>query len=89
MPYWCVCGRTDAFGRTHTCRHPDGPRWSDVNPHVVTQAVVTRLVVTQSPPAVVTQRGSGSTERGKRWLAANRERRNAYMRDYRKRKKQG
>ena len=25
----CVCGRSDAFGRVHACRHPDGPRWSD------------------------------------------------------------
>jgi hypothetical protein len=30
----CICGRSDAIGgRTHTCRHPDGPRWSSVNQH--------------------------------------------------------
>jgi len=50
---------------------------------VVTQPVVTGSVVTQSPSSVVTRGKSTSTERGRRWLAANRDKRNAYMRDYR------
>ena len=28
----CICGRGDTFGRSHTCPHPDGPRWSDAKP---------------------------------------------------------
>jgi hypothetical protein len=48
--------------------------------------VVTRRLVTQEPSGVVT-RGKSSTERGRPWLAANRAARNAYMRDYRKRKR--
>jgi hypothetical protein len=40
-----------------------------------------------SPSTRVRSKGAmSSTERGRRWLAANRERRNAYMRDYRKRR---
>ena len=87
---WCVCGLNDALnGRRHNCRHPDGPRWSETNPHKAPARVVTQPsapVVTQEPSGVVT-RGKSSTERGRRWLAANRAERNAYMRDYRKRKR--
>ena len=31
---WCICGLNDALnGRRHNCRHPDGPRWSEIDPH--------------------------------------------------------
>jgi hypothetical protein len=31
---WCRCGLHDGLnGRSHNCRHPDGPGWSEVNPH--------------------------------------------------------
>ena len=101
---WCICGASERSFRSRreheqACRHPDAPKWSEVNPHkavpspvvtrpaapAVTRAVVTS-VVTQQASGVVTP-GSSSTARGRRWLAANRAKRNAYMRDYRDRKR--
>ena len=56
---WCICGLNDGLnGRRHNCRHPDGPRWSDVNPHKVQPGagVTHRERPSLTPPASLTRR---------------------------------
>ena len=38
MSAYCICGRSDAIGgRVHTCRHLEGPKWSDAKPTKATK----------------------------------------------------
>ena len=83
MPKTCICGRTDVFGRVHTCRHPDGPLWSDqprpLPAELSTPAPAIFHAGTNRPSGTNTR--SYEAERKARWRAANRDRYNAYQRD--------
>ena len=77
---WCICGRSDAIGgRTHTCRHPDGPRWSEVNPHKpampepVTHNPITHTSVTHNATHTVPATASQLPQLAPRSKAAERQ----------------
>jgi hypothetical protein len=83
---WCICGRSDAIGgRTHTCRHPDGPRWSEVNPHK--SSPNGPIAPLPSPNRPVEASPNSGASRNARWRAKNRDHYNAGMRELMRRKR--
>ncbi len=91
---WCICGRSDAIGgRTHTCRHPDGPRWSDAKPNKATKpATVTHVSDMANRDAHDLGVANGMANRSAKLAGLNRAsptyryrnptKRRIYMRDY-------
>jgi hypothetical protein len=89
---WCICGLNDGLiGRRHNCRHPDGPRWSDVNPHTSSAAAAPVDVandVANTPHVANSSRGpdvaNGSSPT---YRYRDPARRRAYMRDLMRRRR--
>jgi len=88
----CICGRTEAFGRVHTCPHPDGPSWAErpAVSNTPAQPTVANARPVSNKPAVSNRLEEArvaltSAERHGRWRAANPEKHRERSRDHMRR----
>jgi hypothetical protein len=88
---WCICGKSDyPDGRSHLCRHADGPRWS-AERQSVTRGIGVTHAVTHQPRAVTHGKAPMSgAQRQARYRTKDRvgyrRRHAAYMRTWRARR---